>query len=163
MNTNSSEEVSWISWFCELLGNEFFHLVDEDYIKDKFSVTGLNEKVPQYRLRMILNLELVIGLSDIPSEAMVKLYCLKCLDMYTHKSLRHQNVDGIYFGTGFPHMLFMVHPNTGQRGPPTRLCPGSMVSRSKEQSTSSSSKPLATSRALLRRFTDSSPDLTLNL
>lgn len=103
------------------------------------------------------------GLSDIPSEAMVKLYCLKCLDVNTHKSLRHLNVDGIYFGTGFPHMLFTVHPNTGQRGPPTRLCPGSMISRSIQWSTSSSSKPPATSRALLRRFTDSSPDLTLSL
>ena len=44
-----------------------------------------------------------------------KLYCLKCLDVYTHKSLRHQHMDGVYFGTGFPHMLFTVHPSTGQR------------------------------------------------
>ena len=92
-----------------------------------------------------------------------KLYCLKYLDVYTHKSLRHQHMDGVYFGTGFPHMLFTVHPSTGQRGPPTRLCPGSMVSRSIQWSTSSSSKPPATSRALLRWFADASPDLTLSL
>lgn len=66
---------------------------------------------------------LKIGLSDIPGEAMVKVYCPKCIDVYTPKSSRHHHTDGAYFGTGFPHMLFMVHPEYRPKRPTNQFVP----------------------------------------
>lgn len=63
------------------------------------------------------------GLSDIPGEAMVKIYCPKCIDVYNPKSSRHHHTDGAYFGTGFPHMLFMVHPEYRPKRPTNQFVP----------------------------------------
>lgn len=62
---------------------------------------------------------LPVGLSDSPYQQAVKLYCPRCEDIYTPKGSRHGSIDGAYFGTTFPHMLFMVYPHmVPSKGPP---------------------------------------------
>lgn len=54
---------------------------------------------------------LPVGLTDVPYEKSVKLYCGRCEDLYSPKSTRHGSIDGAYFGTTFPHLLFLVYPS----------------------------------------------------
>jgi casein kinase II subunit beta len=54
---------------------------------------------------------LPVGLTDLPYEKSVKLYCGRCEDIYSPKSSRHGSIDGAYFGTTFPHLLFLVYPS----------------------------------------------------
>ena len=170
----SDEDGSWIAWFCNLRGNEFFCEVDEDYIQDDFNLTGLNGLVPyyDYALDMVLDVEmpmedslteeqqeivesaaemlygliharyivtnrgmhamyekyrsasfgrcpqvfcqgqpvLPVGLSDLPRNYTVNVFCPRCHGLYFPKSTRQANIDGAYFGTTFPHLYLMTHP-----------------------------------------------------
>ncbi|KAJ7467292.1 casein kinase subunit II beta [Mycena galericulata] len=54
---------------------------------------------------------LPVGLVDIPFEKGVKLYCGRCEDNYFPKSSRHNSIDGAFFGTTFPHLLFLEYPS----------------------------------------------------
>ncbi|QSL66327.1 hypothetical protein MERGE_000705 [Pneumocystis wakefieldiae] len=38
----------WIDWFLGIKGNEFFCEIDEEYIQDKFNLTGINTEVQHY-------------------------------------------------------------------------------------------------------------------
>jgi len=174
VSTGSDSDYSntWISWFLASKGNEYFCEVEEDYILDRFNLTGLNAEVQNYSQALDLitdNLDdeiqddyrtslevqarflygliharwiitsrglakmldkykradfgrcprvlcqsqplLPVGLTDIPYEKSVKLYCGRCEDIYSPKSSRHGSIDGAYFGSSFPHMLFLVYPH----------------------------------------------------
>lgn len=56
---SEGEYVSWVSWFCNLKGHEFFCEVDDDYIQDDFNLCGLSSQVPyyDYALDLILDVE----------------------------------------------------------------------------------------------------------
>ncbi|KAJ7239369.1 casein kinase II, regulatory subunit [Mycena haematopus] len=183
ISTGSDSDYSstWISWFLSSKGNEYFCEVDEDFILDRFNLTGLNNEVANYaqaldlitdqlddevqdELRGSLDVQarllygliharwivtarglakmvekykrgdfgrcprvlcqaqslLPVGLIDIPYEKSVKLYCGRCEDLYGPKSSRHGSIDGAYFGTTFPHLLYLVYPTLipPKTGPP---------------------------------------------
>ncbi|TKA58386.1 hypothetical protein B0A53_00125 [Rhodotorula sp. CCFEE 5036] len=151
LSSSASYANSWISWFLASKGNEYFCEVDDEYIIDRFNLTGLNQEVQGYSAAIELitdtaadqdlndeqreQLEawqiekykkgdfgrcprvlcygqplLPLGLSDLPYQKAVKLYCPRCEDLYSPKSSRHGSIDGAYFGSTFAHMLFMVYP-----------------------------------------------------
>ena len=53
---------------------------------------------------------LPVGESDCPRCYTVKVFCPRCQDIYTPRLTRHSTIDGAFFGTSFPHILFQVYP-----------------------------------------------------
>lgn len=53
---------------------------------------------------------LPVGLSDIPGEDTVKLFCPSCLDVYVPPNSRFQTVDGAFFGRTFGALFLLTFP-----------------------------------------------------
>jgi len=42
-------ESGWISWFCQMEGNEFFVEVDEDFIRNDLNLIGIANVIKNYK------------------------------------------------------------------------------------------------------------------
>ena len=52
-----------------------------------------------------------------PKELAVQVYCPLCEDCYCPRSKYHDNIDGAFFGTTFPHLLLMTYPQLQPEAP----------------------------------------------
>lgn len=65
---------------------------------------------------------LPVGLSDLPRNYTVNVFCPRCHGLFFPKSTRQANIDGAYFGTTFPHLYLMTHPVRGMVEMVLRSC-----------------------------------------
>lgn len=74
LDSEVSEDTTWISWFSQLKGNEFFCEVDEEFIQDDFNLTGLSSQVTYYNyaLDTILDVDIPEGELDDRQQEMVE-------------------------------------------------------------------------------------------
>lgn len=104
--TASEDETSWIAWFVNIRGNDFFCEVEESFIQDDFNLTGLSSQVPYYdhALDMILDIDIPIdSLSEeqheiVETAAEVLYGLIHARYILTHAGMnkmyeKYQNVD----------------------------------------------------------------------
>ena len=63
--TASENDESWITWFVNLRGHDYFCEIDEEYIQDDFNLQGLTSMVPYYDYALDLMLDV-----EIPSDTL---------------------------------------------------------------------------------------------
>jgi hypothetical protein len=74
---------------------------------------------------------LPVGLSDLPRNYTVNVFCPRCHGLFFPKSTRQANIDGAYFGTTFPHLYLMTHPVSTSDGVKLMPCVVSCLRRLK--------------------------------
>ncbi|KAJ3248118.1 casein kinase 2 regulatory subunit [Chytriomyces hyalinus] len=85
------------------------------------------------------------GRSDQPSVDTVKMFCVRCCDLYHPREAKFQHIDGAAFGTTFPHLLYNTYP---QLVPP-------VLSGTTSSATSTTTPSSATSTAITPTNNDS--------
>ncbi|KAK0628733.1 casein kinase II regulatory subunit-domain-containing protein [Bombardia bombarda] len=111
-HSRMASDLSVIESSAEML----YGLIHQRFICSRAGIQQMSEK---YELghfgicpRMNCNQTraLPVGLSDIPGEDTVKLFCPSCLDVYVPPNSRFQTVDGAFFGRTFGALFLLTFP-----------------------------------------------------
>jgi casein kinase II subunit beta len=111
-HSRMASDLSVIESSAEML----YGLIHQRYICSRAGIQQMSEK---YELGHFGNCPrtycelaktLPVGLSDIPGEDTVKLFCPSCLDVYVPPNSRFQTVDGSFFGRTFGALFLLTFP-----------------------------------------------------
>nr|GLL40779.1 uncharacterized protein LOC109182567 [Ipomoea trifida] len=95
---SDGDDTSWISWFCNLRGNEFFCEVDDEYIQDDFNLCGLSSQVPYYDYALDLILDVESSHGDIFTEEQNELVESAAEMLYGLIHVMHQKKSEVQIG-----------------------------------------------------------------
>lgn len=111
-HSRMASDLSVIESSAELL----YGLIHQRFICSRVGIQQMSEKyeLGHFGLCPRTNCDstraLPVGLSDIPGEDTVKLYCPTCNDLYVPPNSRFQTVDGAFFGRTFGALFFLTFP-----------------------------------------------------
>jgi len=108
-----ASDLSVIESSAEML----YGLIHQRFICSRAGIQQMSEKYdlghfgvcPRHNCNMARTLP--VGLSDIPGEDTVKLFCPSCLDVYVPPNSRFQTVDGAFFGRTFGALFLLTFPD----------------------------------------------------
>ncbi|KFY93903.1 hypothetical protein V498_04184, partial [Pseudogymnoascus sp. VKM F-4517 (FW-2822)] len=130
-----SSDLSVIESSAELL----YGLIHQRYICSRAGIQQMSEK---YELSHFGNCPrtncdhartLPVGLSDVPGDDTVKLFCPSCLDVYVPPNSRFQTVDGAFFGRTFGSLFLMTFPDYDLSKKATEVLSSSRASDGEEK------------------------------
>ncbi|EQL04186.1 casein kinase II beta subunit [Ophiocordyceps sinensis CO18] len=107
-----ASDISIIESSSELL----YGLIHQRFICSRAGIQQMSEKYELGhfgccpRTNCELARTLPVGLSDIPGDDTVKLFCPCCLDVYVPPNSRFQTVDGAFFGRTFGALFLLTFP-----------------------------------------------------
>jgi casein kinase II subunit beta len=116
-----ASDLSIIESSAEML----YGLIHQRYICSRAGIQQMSEKyeLGHFGICPRFNCDgvrvLPVGLSDIPGEDTVKLFCPSCLDVYVPPNSRFQTVDGAFFGRTFGALFLLTFPEYDLSKKPT--------------------------------------------
>lgn len=107
-----ASDLSIIESSAEML----YGLIHQRFICSRAGIQQMSEKYelahfgvcPRTNCEQVRTLP--VGLSDVPGEDTVKLFCPSCLDVYVPPNSRFQTVDGAFFGRTFGALFLLTFP-----------------------------------------------------